>query len=97
MKIQSCSVSAETLKGAVLSDNDGTEMGIIVDISFNLNRHEVTVWIRQANNGTTGISWDSMKEWRISFQPASLTDNVDTIVGKISEAVEYIVEENSNH
>jgi predicted GTPase len=92
MKIQSCSVSAETLKGAVLSDNEGTEMGIISDISFNLNRHEVIVWIQQKDNGISGISWDSMKEWRISFQLASLTDNIDTIVGKVSEAVEYIVE-----
>ena len=92
MKIQSCSVSAETLKGAVLSDNDGTEMGVIVDISFDLNRHEVIVWIRQESNGISGISWDSMKDWRISFQPISLADNVDSIVRKVSEAVEYIVE-----
>ena len=91
MKIQSCSVSADALKGAIVSDNDGTEMGIIVDISFDLNRHEVIVWIRQENNGTSGISWDSMKEWRISFQPVSLVDNVDIIVGKVSEAVEYII------
>ena len=92
MKVQSCSLSVDALKGAIVSDNNGTEMGTIVDVSFNLNRHEVTVWIRQQNNGTSGISWESMKEWSISFQPLSLTDNVDIIVDKVSEAVEYIVE-----
>jgi len=92
MKVQSCSVSADALKGAIVSDNEGTEMGVIIDISFNLDRHDVTVWIQQENNGITGISWDSIKDWRVSFQPISLVDNVDKIVGKVSEAVEYIVE-----
>jgi len=97
MKVQSCSVSAETLKGAVLSDNEGREIGVIIDIQFNLNRHSVSVMIWQDNNGISGLSWDSIKDWNISLQVPTWTFNNDAIVHKVSDAVENIVEENSNH
>ena len=92
MKVQSCSLTVDALKGAFVSDADGTEMGVIVDVSFNLDRHDVVVMIRQKDNGISGIPWEAMKDWIISLQPESWTDNVDTIVDKVSEAVEYIVE-----
>ena len=96
MKVQSCSVSAETLKGAVLSDSDGDEIGVIIDIQFNLNRHDVVVMIWQENNGISGLSWESIKDWQISLQSPTWTFNHDSIVHKVSDAVENIVEDNSN-
>ena len=67
MKIQSCSLTADSLKGAIVSYADGTEMGVIVDISFNLDHHAVVVMIRQKDNGISGIPWEAMKNWRISL------------------------------
>ena len=92
MKVQSCSLSVDALKGAIVSYADGTEMGVIVDVSFCLDQHAVVVMIWQENNGISGIPWDAMKDWSISLQSQSWTSDVDTIVGKVSEAVEYIVE-----
>lgn len=94
MKVQSCSLTVDALKGAIVSYADGTETGVIVDVSFNLYSHAVVVMIRQENNSISGIPWEAMKDWRISLQPESWTDNVDAIVDKVSEAVEYIVENN---
>lgn len=92
MKVQSCSVSADALKGAVLSDNEGCEMGVIIDIEFDLNRHDVIVMIWQDNNGISGLSWDAIKDWSISLQAQTWTFNNDAIHHKVSETVEYIVE-----
>ena len=91
MKVQSCSLSVDALKGAIVSYADGTEMGVIVDVSFNLDMHAVVVMIRQKDIGISGIPWEAMKNWRISLQPESWVDNVTPIVDKVSEAVEYIV------
>tara|TARA_B100000925_G_scaffold286385_1_gene263995 strand:- start:185 stop:469 length:285 start_codon:yes stop_codon:yes gene_type:complete len=92
MKVQSCSLTVDALKGAIVSYADGTEIGHIVDVSFNLDHHAVVVMIRQEDNGISGIPWQVMKDYRISLQPESWTDNVDLIAGKVSEAVEHVVE-----
>ena len=92
MKVQSCSLTVDALKGAIVSYADGTEIGHVVDVSFNLDMHAVVVMIRQKDNGITGIPWEAMKNWRISLQPESWKDNVDVIVDKVSEAVEHVVE-----
>ena len=93
MKVQSCKVSAETLKGAVVSDNDGHEIGTIIDIEFDLDRHDVVVMIWQENNGISGLSWDSIKDWQISLQSRKWTFNDDRIVRRVSDAVDHIVDE----
>ena len=92
MKVQSCSLTVDALKGAIVSYADGTEIGPIVDVSFCLDHHAVVVMIRQTDNSIAGIPWQVMEDCRISLQPESWTDNVDAIVDKVSEAVEYIVE-----
>ena len=92
MKIQSCSLTADSLKGAIVSYADGTEMGVIVDISFNLDHHAVVVMIRQKDCSITGIPWEAMKNWRISLQPETWTNNVDAYVDEMSDAVEDILE-----
>ena len=92
MKVQSCSLNVDALKGAIVSYADGTEMGVIVDVSFNLDMHAVVVMIRQKDVGISGIPWEAMKNWRISLQPESWVDNVTPIVDKVSEAVEYIID-----
>ena len=95
MKIQSCSLTADSLKGAIVSYADGTEMGVIVDISFNLDHHAVVVMIRQKDNGISGIPWEAMKNWRISLQPETWTNNIDAYVDEMSDAVEDILERQS--
>ena len=92
MKVQSCSLTVDALKGAIVSHADGTEIGPIVDVSFCLDQHAVVVMIRQNDHSISGIPWEVMKDYRISLQPESWTDNVDAIVDKVSQAVEYIVE-----
>ena len=92
MKIQSCSLTADSLKGAIVSYADGTEMGAIVDISFNLDSHVVVVMIRQKDCGITGIPWEAMKNWRISLQSEIWTNNIYTYVDEMSDAVEDILE-----
>jgi sporulation protein YlmC with PRC-barrel domain len=92
MKIQSCSLSADALKGAIVSNNKGDEIGRIVDIEFDLDRHEVNVMLWQEDTGLSGIPWNSMWDFRISLQSTSWVDNADRIAGKVAEAVEYIVE-----
>ena len=100
MKVQSCSLSVNALKGAIVSYADGTEMGVIVDISFNLDMHAVVVMIRQKDNGISGIPWEAMKDWRISLQPESWTDNVDRIasrlVGDVVTDIEIMLENRLN-
>jgi len=92
MKVQSCSLTVDALKGAIVSYADGTEIGHVVDVSFNLDHHAVVVMIRHQETGISGIPWQVMKDYRISLQPESWTDNVDIIVDKVSEAVEHVVE-----
>lgn len=92
MKVQSCSLSVDALKGAIVSYADGTEIGTVVDVSFCLDQHAVVVMIRQNDHSISGIPWQVMEDYKISLQPESWTDNVDKIVDKVSEAVEYIVE-----
>ena len=91
MKVQSCSLTADSLKGAIVSYADGTEMGVIVDISFNLDRHAVVVMIRQKHKGISGIPWEAMKNWKISLQPETWT-NIHAYVDEISDAVDDILE-----
>ena len=95
MKVQSCSLTADALKGAIVSYADGTEMGVIVDISFNLDCHAVVVMIRQKQKGISGIPWEAMKNWKISLQPETWTNNIDTYVDKMSDIVEDILERQS--
>tara|TARA_B100000405_G_scaffold181062_1_gene126619 strand:+ start:137 stop:424 length:288 start_codon:yes stop_codon:yes gene_type:complete len=95
MKVQSCSLTADALKGAIVSYADGTEMGVIVDISFNLDCHAVVVMIRQKHKGISGIPWEAMKNWKISLQPETWTNNIDTYVDKMSDIVEDILERQS--
>jgi hypothetical protein len=95
MKIQSCSLTADSLKGAIVSYADGTEMGAIVDISFNLDHHAVVVMIRQKDCGISGIPWEAMKNWRISLQSEIWTNNIDSYVDEMSDAVEDILERQS--
>ena len=92
MKVESCSLTVDALKGAIVSYADGTEIGTVVDVFFSLDQHAVVVMIRQEDNGISGIPWEVMKNYRISLQPESWTNNVDTIAEKVSEAVEHIVE-----
>ena len=97
MQVQSCSLNVDALKGAVVSNNKGDELGRIIDIEFDLDNHEVNVMIWQEHNGITGIPWNSMFDFIISFQSQKWTFNNDSIVHKVSDAVENILEENSNH
>ena len=92
MKVQSCSLNCDALKGAVLSNSQGAEMGVILDITFDLQRHEVFVLIRQKGNGISGISWDSMRDWNISLQSETWTNNIDNTCDEISDVVESIFE-----
>ena len=96
MKVQSCSLTADALKGAIVSYADGTEMGTIVDVSFNLDMHAVVVMIRQENNGISGIPWEVMKDWSISLQPESWTNNVDNISSRLVNDVEIMLENRFN-
>ena len=95
MKVQSCSLTADSLKGAIVSYADGTEMGAIVDISFNLDSHVVVVMIRQKDCGISGIPWEAMKNWNISLQSEIWTNNIDSYVDEMSDAVEDILERQS--
>ena len=69
MKVQSCSLTVDALKGAVISNNKYEEIGRIVDVQFDLDDHEVTVLIWSKLNGVTGIPWNSMWDFIIDIQP----------------------------
>ena len=94
MKVHSCSLTADSLKGAIVSYADSTEMGVIVDISFNLESHAVVVMIRQKHKGISFIPWQAMKDWKISLQPETWT-NIYSFVDEISDAVDDILERQS--
>ena len=96
MKVQSCSLNVDALKGAVVSNNKGDELGRIIDIEFDLDNHEVNVMIWQEHNGITGIPWNSMFDFIISLQSQKWTFNQDIIVRRLADEVENIVEFNSN-
>jgi len=96
MKVQSCSLNVDALKGAVVSNNKGEELGRIIDIEFDLNNHEVNVMIWQERNGITGIPWNSMFDFKISLQSEKWTFNQDAIVRRLSDNVDNIIEYNFN-
>tara|TARA_B100000085_G_scaffold156467_1_gene142129 strand:- start:277 stop:483 length:207 start_codon:yes stop_codon:yes gene_type:complete len=54
----------EALVGAIISSDDGAEMGSVVDIRVDITNHE---FILVLNTGD-GLLWSDLKDYMITFQ-----------------------------
>ena len=54
----------EALVGAIISSDDGAEMGSVVDIRVDITNHE---FILVLNTGG-GLRWSDLKDYMITFQ-----------------------------
>ena len=69
MKISEFSdLPVSALIGAVVTTSDGCELGVIVDVRFELDSHQVITWIRQEGNGVNGIAWTDLADATLSLQ-----------------------------
>ena len=69
MKISEFSdLPVSALIGAVVTTSDGCELGVIVDVRFELASHQVITWIRQEGNGVNGIDWADLADATLSLQ-----------------------------
>ena len=57
----------EALVGAIISSDDGAEMGSVVDIRVDITNHE---FILVLNTGD-GLLWSDLKDYMITFQGAA--------------------------
>ena len=61
------SLPIEALVGAVISRDDGTEIGVVADIRVDITNHE---FILVLDNGN-GLPWSDLKDYVITFQGPS--------------------------
>ena len=57
----------EALVGAIISSDEGAEMGSVVDIRVDITNHE---FILVLDNGS-GLRWSDLKDYAITFQGAT--------------------------
>ena len=57
----------EALVGAIISRDDGAEIGSVVDIRVDITNHE---FILVLNTGD-GLQWSDLKDYMITFQGAA--------------------------
>ena len=57
----------EALVGAIISSDDGAEIGAVADIRVDITNHE---FILVLNTGD-GLRWSDLKDYVISFQGAT--------------------------
>ena len=57
----------EALVGAIISSDDGAEIGAVADIRVDITNHE---FILVLDNGS-GLRWSDLKDYVITFQGAA--------------------------
>ena len=57
----------EALVGAILSSDDGAEIGAVADIRVDITNHD---FILVLDNGS-GLRWSDLKDYMITFQGAA--------------------------
>jgi sporulation protein YlmC with PRC-barrel domain len=57
----------EALIGAVITSDDGAELGVIADIRVDITQHEFVLYLSDGN----GLRWCDLKDYSIKFQSAA--------------------------
>ena len=58
------SLPIEALVGAVISSDDGTEIGVVADIRVDITNHEFILVLDTGD----GLRWSDLKDYVITFQ-----------------------------